>query len=297
MTGTSKTPADVRRGIAELLVGATLISFSPVFVKIADIGPTIAGFYRTAFGALFLLIVVIARGEPLWKGRKPLLLALACAGLFAADLTFWHRAIEYIGPGLSTIMGNFQVFFLAAVGILVFREKVDWRFLLSVPLAVAGLMMLVGVDWSALESTYKLGVAFGLLTAVTYAAYVLILQKSQSGSPRLSASANLAVISLGTAAIMAIEGPLQGESFHVPNARSWIAMASYGVLCQALGWIIISHALTRVEASRAGLILLLQPTLAFVWDVLFFARPTDIVDGLGALIALSAIYIGGTRKK
>jgi drug/metabolite transporter (DMT)-like permease len=297
MASTPERKSDFRRGVVELLAGATLISFSPVFVKIADVEPTVAGFYRSAFGAVFLLIVVVARGDALWKGRKPFLLALACAAFFAADLTFWHRAIEYIGPGLSTIMGNFQVFFLAAFGILVFREKVDWRFLVSVPLAIAGLMMLVGVDWSVLESTYKLGVAFGLLTAVTYAAYVLVLQKSQSESPRLSAPANLAVISLGTAAIMAIEGPIQGESFHVPNARSWIAMASYGVLCQALGWIIISRALTRVEASRAGLILLLQPTLAFVWDILFFARPTNMIDALGASIALTAIYIGGARRR
>ena len=58
-----------------------------------------------------------------------------------------------------------------------------------------------------------------------------------------------------------------------------------------------SRALVVVEASRAGLILLLQPTLAFIWDVLFFARPTGVVDALGAGLALTAIYIGGTRRR
>jgi drug/metabolite transporter (DMT)-like permease len=42
--------------------------------------------------------------------------------------------------------------------------------------------------------------------------------------------------------------------------------------------------------------LLLQPSLAFVWDVLFFDRPTDIADVLGAAMALGAIYLGTGGK-
>ncbi|MFQ5510489.1 MAG: DMT family transporter [Candidatus Krumholzibacteriia bacterium] len=292
-----QTTSNLRLGILQLLVGATLISYSPVFVKLANVGPTMAGFYRNLFGGIFLLLVVLMRGEPLWRGARPLGMACIAAVLFAADLSFWHRSIHYIGPGLSTIMGNFQVFFLAAFGVFVFKERADWKFLVSIPLAVAGLLMLVGVDWAALEKDYRLGIYLGLITALTYACYLLILQKAQSSERRLPAAANLAVISLGTAAIMAVEGALQGESFRIPEGRSWAALISYGVLCQALGWIVISRALVKVEASRAGLILLLQPTLAFVWDVLFFARPTGIVDVSGALLALAAIYLGGTRRR
>ena len=43
---------------------------------------------------------------------------------------------------------------------------------------------------------------------------------------------------------------------------------------------------------QAGLALLLQPTLSFVWDVLFFARPMSATELLGAGIALLAIYVG-----
>ncbi len=286
-----------RDAVARLLIGATLISFSPVFVKLAHVGPTVAGFYRLLFGGLFLSVVVIARREPVWKGRRPFAIAMVCAAFFVADLSFWHRSIMHIGPGLATIMGNFQVFFLTAFGIVVLRERIDWRFLVSVPLAVAGLFMLVGVDWGRLESGYKLGVGFGLLTAVAYAGYLLVLQKSQSGPLRLSATANLAIISLVGAGVMGVESAAFGESFVIPDRVSWLSLIAYGVGCQAIGWIIISRVLPHIEASRAGLILLLQPTLALAWDVIFFARPTDVIDAVGALVTLAAIYLGSTRRR
>ena len=44
---------ETRTGLAPylwLLVGSVCISFSPVFVKFSDIGPTAAGFWRMAVG-------------------------------------------------------------------------------------------------------------------------------------------------------------------------------------------------------------------------------------------------------
>lgn len=274
-----------------------MISFSPVFVVLADVGPTMAGFYRNLFGGVFLLAIVLVRGKSLWAGSRPFWLAATCGVLFAADLTFWHRSIHYVGPGLATIIGNFQVFFLAAFGVLAFKEKIDWRYAVSVPLAILGLFLIVGIDWERLASSYKLGVFFGLVTALTYAAFLLILQHAQSRTQRLGATANMCVISLVTALVMGVEGAFQGESFSIPNAQSWSSLVAYGVVCQGLGWITISKALVNVEASRAGLILLLQPTLAFIWDVLFFARPTGALDAAGAGIALLAIYLGGGRER
>jgi drug/metabolite transporter (DMT)-like permease len=294
---TNQQLGDFRVGILQLLAGAAMISFSPVFVKLADVGPTMAGFYRNLFGGVFLLVIAIGRGERLWVGWRSFAFAAVCGGLFAADLSFWHRSIHYVGPGLATIIGNFQVFFLAAFGIIVFREKVDWRYLAAVPVAVTGLILLVGFDWVGLSPDYRTGVFYGLVTALIYAAYVLVLQRSQMRLQRLSATANLCIISMVAALIMGVEGNLQGESFHIPDVQSWSSLLAYGVVCQALGWIIISRALVKVEASRAGLILLLQPTLAFVWDILFFSRPTNVTHITGAILALVAIYLGGSRKR
>jgi drug/metabolite transporter (DMT)-like permease len=277
-----------------MLAGTVLISFSAVFVRVADVGPTTAGFYRMLFGSVFLVALVLARGQSLWRDRSLFGLAVVAALFFTGDLISWHRSIHYVGPGLATILANFQVFTLAIIGVVWFRERVTWRFLVSIPLAVAGLFLLVGVEWGDLSSRYRAGVWLGLVCAVMYTGYLLALRRSQRRENRLEPTANLAVISALTAVFLAPAAVVQGEGFGIPDGRSAAALVAYGFLCQAMGWIVISWAVVKIEASRVGLLLLLQPTLTFIWDILFFDRRTTSVEILGATLTLVAIYFGST---
>jgi drug/metabolite transporter (DMT)-like permease len=285
------------RGELEIVAGSVLISFSAVFVKLAHIGPTAAGVYRNLFGAMALLALAAVRHDRLWKGMRRARWVLLAGACFTADIYFWHRAIHYVGPGLATILGNFQVFFVAGTGILVFRERATLRFLLAVPLAVGGLFMLVGLHWGDFDATYRRGVLYGLLTAVSYAAYLLCLRAAGRERDRLSAVANMAGVSVVTATLLTTIALAQRESLHIPDARTLLILVAYGVLCQAIGWIIISRRLREVDASRASLILLLQPSLTLIWDILFFGRPTAPVEAGGAALALAAIYLGSVRPR
>jgi len=135
-----------------------------------------------------------------------------------------------------------------------------------------------------------------LIAALCYSAYILTLRKSQFGSRWISSLSTIALISLLTSLIMGIGSWAQKEGFFIPDIQSWGALVGYGFISQALGWVLIAGGLLKLETSLVGLILLLQPGLAFVWDVLFFARSTVTLEVLGVLIALFAIYIGTTSR-
>lgn len=282
--------------MALLLIGAFLISFSSVCVKVADVGPTAAMFYRFLFGFLALGGAALWRKDRIWQGWKTCAWATAGGVMFSLDLFFWHRSIHYVGPGLATILANFQVFSLAVVGIAFMGEKPTWNLVVAIPASLAGLFMIVGWDWSVLDATYRLGIIYGLITAACYTALTLIFRKSQTLPSKLSPSVNMAWVSLIGAVVASAEVWPSGEAFSIPNSKTLIALVAYGALVSGLGWSYISKGLPGMGASRAGLILILQPTLAFVWDVLFFARPTTILQGIGALVTVSAIYLGAMRR-
>jgi drug/metabolite transporter (DMT)-like permease len=281
----------------KLMAGAIMISFSPVFVKLTTVEPTVSAFYRMFFGGLALAALVMIRREPVWFGGRALGIIAIAALFFAGDLFFWHRSILFVGPGLATLLANFQVFLLAVAGLWLFREPLRWEIAVSIPLAMVGLSLLVGLDWFSLTVDYRLGVGFGLLAALCYAAYILCLRASRASQVAPSSIAVIAPLSLYCALILAAAVALQGESFGIPSGRDAAVLLSYGIVAQVLGWVFISQGIARVRASQAGLILLLQPTLSFVWDVTLFGRQLTLLEGAGALLALTAIYLGSRQPR
>jgi drug/metabolite transporter (DMT)-like permease len=261
------------------------------------VGPTVSGFYRLLFGGLALALIVLLRGERLWAGRRHMAVAVIAGAVLAVDLAVWHRSILLIGPGLATILGNFQVFFLGAYGVLVLHEHPSVRLKTAVPLAVLGLFLIFGLDWSGLQPGYRLGLLLGVLTGLFYASYILSLRWAQSAPGAPSAMVTVALLCLVGSVFAAGAVQIEGESFRIPDAWSWGVLIAYGLIPQVAGWVLISRALPQVEASRAGLVLLLQPALAFVWDLLLFRRPTTAVELLGAALTLCAIYLGATGRR
>ncbi|MBI9082124.1 MAG: DMT family transporter [Desulfobacterales bacterium] len=279
----------------QLAFGAALISFSGVYVKLARVTPAAAGFYRMAFGGLVLLAVIALRREIRWPGSKFFFLGLICSLWFTVDLFCWHVSIHHVGPGLATLLANFQVFFLALAGVIFLGEKIRLKLVLAVPLALVGLFMLVGVRWGQFGPDYRIGVYLGLGAAVCYAGFLLTLRKLQAAENGVSAMATLTLVSFFTVCFLALEIWRTGDTFRIPDVQSGVLLVAYGVSSQALGWVMITRALPHVRASFAGLVLLLQPSLSYVWDILFFNKIVTTVGMAGLVLTLLAIYLGSTR--
>lgn len=281
-----------RAGLWRVLSGAVIISFSPVFVKIAPIGPSQAAFYRLLFGGMALLMVALWRRQTFSAPAAVYGVALGAALFFGFDLECWHRAILLVGPGLATILGNFQVFLVALAGALLLRERIPLRLLIAMPLAVTGLWLLLGVSPESLTGDTLHGVGFGFATAFWYSLYILLLRRSQGMTGQLPAEANMALVSLACGAFIGVGVLVRGEGFVIPDATTGGILLLYGVLCQGVGWLLLSSGLPKLPASLGGLVMLAQPALAFVWDILLFGRPTGPLGVVGAGVALFAIWLG-----
>ena len=275
-----------------LFIGAALISLSAVWVRLVDVSPSASGFYRVLFGGAALSIFLVATRRQLHLSKHLWLLLVVASAFLVLDLWFWHRSIVVIGPGLATLLANFQVFIMMIVGIACLRQMPTPTQMLAVPLALVGLSLIVGFDWGALTEDYKHGVILGLLTALAYACYLLTLRKIRSISTYRVPSREVAVVSMIAAAIMAVIVIVEEGSIVIPSNEDLGWLVAYGVLSHCLGWLFIVSSLSEVSTVQVGLALLLQPALSFVWDILFFDRPMAGIELAGAAITLTAIYLG-----
>jgi len=278
--------------LLQIILGAILISFSSVFVKLVHVGPTASLFYRFLFGALALFITAFINKTPLFRDLGSFLYAVLAGFLFSLDLFFWHRSILYIGPGLATILANFQIFILTAIGIIFMKERLRFLFIASVMLAFSGLVLLTELDFHSSEPLYLRGIIFGLITAFCYSGITLTIQKSQRLTKKLDPVSNMAWLCFFGSLFGSLGVITSGESFIIPDIQSLLILVAYGIVCSSIGWYLITKGLPGVSISVAGLSLVLQPALAFIWDVLFFEKSLTFLNSLGAVVTIIAIYLG-----
>jgi len=287
---------NVLKPVVLLTISAVIISFSSILVKVSHVPSTVSAFYRVCFGSFFLICACIAGKEFKKRSLKNNFLAVLCGLFFAFDLWAWHSSIQYVGPGLATILANCQVFVLSVVGFLVFKEKISLKFVLSLPMAFVGLFMIIGLDFEKLSPQYRTGILLGLATAAFYSMFLLLLRKIQSDKNDFSLFYYLMLLSVSCSVFLGGEIYLTGASFAIPDFSSLLALLCLGLFIQTLAWVVISNSLPKVRASHAGLILLMQPALSFVWDVIFFDRQTGIFAWAGVVMVLLAIYLGMIGK-
>jgi drug/metabolite transporter (DMT)-like permease len=288
----------VRRGIESrsyvffIALGACITSFSAVFVKSAGAHPDVAGFYRNFFGLCALTVLLIARKDRPVSGWPSVWISALCALFFFLDLALWHRAIGYIGPGLSTLLANFQVFILAAVSVFFLRERVVFMFFVSIILALTGLLLVVNPFTFTIGSSFGKGVILALLTSVCYAGFIISLRLVKKRAPEMSSVSVMWLVSLFCSVYFFTEITATGGSLAIENIPTVAYLIAYGVFSQCIGWVIITRSLPHVYPSIAGLLLLIQPALSYLWDVVIFSKVVTPVEFVGVLIAFGAIYLG-----
>ena len=285
-----------------LILGALCISFAPIFVKwigSARLGPTAIGFWRTFFGGLALVLISLIRGRSLKLPPRLIAFSALAGFVFFADLFVWHRSVFYAGAGMATILGNTQVFATAVISHTLFKEKLGLRFLAAASAAVLGVVLLVGIlsEEVVFTSQYIQGIIFGLLTAVAYAHYLTVLKWTGYKTRITDVVTFMAWTSLFSALFLGLAAGIETGPILPPDLSSWLLLISLGIVAQALGWWAITTSLAEIAVARAGLVLLLQPTLATVWGALFFAERLGPLQIAGAALTLAAIYYGSLKER
>lgn len=284
------------KGHLLVLSGSVCISFAGFFVKDATIDVSMVAFYRLLFGCVTLFTIAFLRGEKVTPSSNALKVVCLAGFLFCGDLLSWHESIVILGPGIATILANFQVFLLALYGVFFLKEVLTWTQKLAMPLALVGLTLLLGIHEGSLPKHVAKGMALCFMSALFYASYILVLRRSQSTTTKLGPVTNMAWVSLSACVCVGAFCLATGRSFALPDLRTVFILAALGILCQSLGWLLLSMGLPYLVPFRAGLIMLAQPALAFLWDMLIYGTVTGPINIFGAVLAIAAIGMGILAK-
>jgi drug/metabolite transporter (DMT)-like permease len=279
------------------VLGALVIAFSGILVRLAEVSPSTAAFFRCAYALPAL--VLLAWLEDRRFGRRPLRerVPLWVAGLmFAADLTFWHHSIEAVGAGLATVLGNIQVLFVGLLAWAALGERPDNRALASTPVVFAGVILISGViGTGAYGDDPLMGVIFGLLTAITYALFILILRQGNVDVRRPAGP--LFDATLGAAIFSALGGIVVGDIQWTPGLESQAWLVLLALSSQVLGWLLISVSLPRLPAVLTSIVLMLQPVSTVFLGALLLSEAPSAIQLTGVAIVIAGVAVATVKPR
>jgi drug/metabolite transporter (DMT)-like permease len=273
------------------LLGATCIAFSGILYEWAAVSPSTGTVFRALFG--LPLLGFVAWLEHRRYGGLPartVRLALLAGVFFAGDLTFWHHAIAAVGAGLATVLGNLQVLIVGVVAWLAFGERPSRNTLVAVPIVLVGVALISGLgDPHAFGADPGLGVVLGLLTAVCYAGYLLVIRRG--GRDLRRPAGPVAIATVSTAACAALVGVVAGDLDPLPAPASLAWLALLGLTSQALGYLLISISLSRLPAVLTSIILLAQPVMTVGLGIVLLGERPSVNQLLGVALVIGGIAV------
>lgn len=275
--------------LVALFAGATCIALSPIWVRVAEVGPTASAFWRVALAVplLWALHGLFRRGKPaIVPGEWKLLLAAGIA--FAGDLAFWHWSITYTSVANSTLLANLASIFVTLAVWVLWKQRPTRLFLAGLIAALAGVAMLVraSLDFSP---TALAGDALGVVTAIFYAWYLLSVKGMRDrGAATLQL---MAVTTTLTAAFLLPLALASGEGLWSESPSGWLTLLGLAWISHCAGQGLIAYALAHLPAAFSSVGLLFQPVMAAVFAWLVLGEPLVALQVAGGATVLAGIWL------
>lgn len=267
-----------------LIAANIILAVGPTLVRLADVGPVAAGFWRLTLALPFLLLLA-RKGLAAARLRPAQWGAMALAGLFfAADLAAWHVGIHFTKIANSTVFGNISALLLPIWGVVVLRQRLRPLQAFALLLAMAGAAVMMGGSYE-LSPRYLRGDTLCLLAGVFYTAYLLLVQDARQ---RLGGWPVLAVSSLAGALPLLLFALVLGERV-MPT--DWTPLVALALSSQLAGQGLMTYAIGWFSPLVLGLSLLLQPVVAALLGWMLFGETVSVTDIVGAVAVAVALIL------
>ncbi|MBL4613102.1 MAG: DMT family transporter [Emcibacter sp.] len=276
--------------IAAIYMVAYTISFSALWACIrhlsSDIHPLVLVFFRTFFGMLFILPVLLKTRLPaLSSGRYPLFILRGILNITSVMGAFY--AVSLIPLADAVAYSYLAPIFATVLAVFILKETIGRHRILAILISFLGVLILVRPGFQ----TLSIGILSALGAAVCFAATLIcvkLLTRHESPS----------IVSL-MSFFVAIPISLVAALFYWqwPSGEQWFYIVFMGIL-SAVAHICLAKALSKADLSAIMPLDFTRIIFAAIMGVTLFG---DSLNGLtflgGSIILASAVYATHREKK
>ena len=244
-------------------------------------------FYRFGLAWVIVAIVMLFRREKLKVNRREFITLTSLGVLFIFSSLTLYLSFHHMPAGVaSTILFTYPVM-TAAIMAIFFHERINLATVASIALALAGVLLLYWGDTGGTLSI--LGVILVLISALTYALYIIVVDKS----PLAMSSFKINFFVLFYCALgMVAYALLSGQPLMLPpSPRAWLWVSWLAVVPAIMALVMMVYAAKYLGSTPTAILGALEPTTAVPIGIFVFSEPFTLRLLLGIILILAAVTI------
>ena len=283
---------------AGIITGITY-GLNPLFaVPLMNNGASIESilFFRYTFAVVLLASFLILTRQSFRITARQAGVLLALGLLYTSSSIFLFEAYNYIASGLATTL-IFLYPVLVAIIMVFLRVVPSWPVWLSIAATFGGVNIMT--QGSGGDSLNPIGVALSLGSALVYALFIVIINRSKAIAQ--ISNTLLTFYSLTVGAIVFLgkisfsEAPI---SAGITSGGDWLNLAGLALLPTIVSTATLAIATRNIGATKASVLGVFEPITAILIGTLMFGEPltTNILLGIGIAIVAVTFMISVTKR-
>jgi drug/metabolite transporter (DMT)-like permease len=244
-------------------------------------------FYRFLLATAALGVMMLLKKETFRIQMRdvPVLILLGLLYTGSAMFLFW--GYNFMGAGVATTIHFTYPIFVTLLMFVFFREKASWITWLAILLAIAGVAKL-SIKGSELTLD-PLGMLIVILSAMAYASYIIVVNKSRVRS--MNGRKLAFYVFIVSTLLFAVKAMSNAGIQPVPDALSWINLFLLAVVPTVISNITLVLAVHHIGGTLTSVLGAMEPVTAVCIGAFVFQEEFTWQSGFGILLIITAVTL------
>ena len=249
--------------------------------------PSTVLFWRFGLAWLIIAVVMLFRKEKLRVSKKEFATLSALGLLFLASSLTLYVSFQLMAVGVASTLLFVYPVLTAAIMVLFFKERLQWSTVSAIVLSFVGVMLLYwSPDGGSLSAA---GVILVLVSALTYALYIIIMNRAQLAMSSFKINFYVLIYCVLGNMMMSL---CTGQGIQVPaTATSWFYVGWLAVVPAILALVMMVYAAKYIGSTPTAIMGALEPLTAVLIGIFLFGEVFTIRLAFGIILIFSAVII------
>ena len=253
------------------------------------INTTTVLFYRYGLAVILLGLFMAVKRKSFSITLKEFAILVPLGVLFALSSLTLFASFHFMDAGVASTLLFVYPVMVAIIMAIFFKERITFVTVLSILLSLSGIALLYrGGDGGVLDTT---GVLLVMLSSLTYALYIVIVNKSslRMSSLKLTFYVLLVGVLLITSCSFFGDGEARIQILTTPSM--WLHASILAVFPTIVSLLLMVVAVHEIGSTPTAVIGALEPLTAVMLGVTLFGEELTLRLSVGIMLILSAVIL------